>query len=254
MKDLIVFNVGTNRYAMDIENIQRIIQSCDLTSIPNRHEFVDGMMSHEGNVIKVMSFRKLIGLQTYEDELRELFVKLKAGHQEWMESLKESIYEGRKFTKTIDPHMCELGKWLDNFTSFDDRVSVVLSELVENHKLLHLNGAEICELNESKPDEAKKMFDVEISSVFSATMSALDTFVLELDIVANSLQKLLIYEKDNKKFAIKVDTIEDIAHVEEANIMASDSQAESTDFLKLDGVLDLNDVLINVIKTIKLAS
>lgn len=59
-------------------------------------------------------------------------------------------------------------------------------------------------------------------------------------------------KKDSEKFAIKVDTIEDIAHVEETDIMNSDTESEDSELLELDGVLDLNDVLVNVIKTINI--
>lgn len=254
MTDLIVFSVGSNRYAMDIENIQRIIQASHLTSIPNAHKYIDGMMSHEDSVIKVMSFRKLIGLPSYEDELKTLFVGLKGAHKDWVDSLKHSMDTGSKFTKTFNPHMCDLGKWIDNFTSYDDRVTEVLSELVEYHKRLHLTGGEACELKEIDAESAKKMVHVDVNDIYNHTMGALDTFVKELDTVANSLQKLLIYENEGKKFAIKVDIIEDISHVEESDIMSSDSQEESTQFLELDGVLDIDGVLINVIKTIKLPS
>ena len=72
MTDLIVFNVKSNRYALKIENIQRIIQAMDLTKIPNSHDFVDGMMSYEDNVIKVLNFRRLIGLNCYENELKKI--------------------------------------------------------------------------------------------------------------------------------------------------------------------------------------
>ena len=69
MTDLIVFSVGDNKYAIRIENIQRIIQSVSLTSIPNSHEYVDGIMSYEESVIKIVSFRKMISLPSYKDEL-----------------------------------------------------------------------------------------------------------------------------------------------------------------------------------------
>jgi chemotaxis signal transduction protein len=254
MLDLIVFSVGSNRYAMDIENIQRIIQANHLTSIPNAHKYIDGMMSHEESVIKVMSFRKLIGLQTYEQELQALFAKLKIAHKDWVDTLKTSVYTGSTFTKTFNPHMCDLGKWIDGFTSYDDRVSQVLAELVEYHKRLHLTGGEAYELAKADQEKAKSMVDVEINNIYNHTMGAIDTFVKELDTVANSLQKLLIYDSNGKKFAIKVDTIEDIAHVEESEIMSADSQDDGSEFLELDGVLDINGVLINVIKTIKLPS
>lgn len=79
MTDLIVFSVGDNKYAMNIENVQRIIESTSLTSIPNAHKF-DGMMSYEDKVIKVLSFRKLIEMNTYKNELDTLFAGLKKGH------------------------------------------------------------------------------------------------------------------------------------------------------------------------------
>ncbi len=142
MIDLIVFNVAANRYALKIENIQRIIQAKELTDIPNSSDLIDGMMSHENGVIKILNFRKLIGL---------------------------------------NPHI-------------EDSTEV-------------------------------KEFS----------------------------QKFIIYEKDEKVFAIKVDFIEDIAHIEESNLI-NNGENSSSEFLELEGVLDLDGVLINVIKTISLPS
>ena len=252
MTDLIVFSIGENKYAIRIENIQRIIQSVSLTGIPNSHPFVDGIMSYEESVIKILSFRKMIKLPSYRDELGSLFVKLKAGHGAWVDALKVSIATGSKFTKTFNPHMCELGKWIDGFTAYDDRVSEVLNELVQYHKQLHTRGGEACEIREYDAEKAQEIVDIEINDIYNHTMGALDTFVTELDLVANSLQKLLIYENNEKIFAIKVDKIEDIAHIEESDIMTSDEDSANNEFLEFDGILDINGVLINIIKTIKL--
>ena len=68
MIDLIVFSVQNNRYALNIENVQRIIQAVELTSIPNAHEYIDGMMSYEDSVIKVLNFRKLINLPLHVED------------------------------------------------------------------------------------------------------------------------------------------------------------------------------------------
>mgnify|MGYP002629762261 CR=1 FL=1 len=254
MIDLIVFKVGTNRYALNIEYIQRIIQAEELTHIPSAHKYIDGMMSYEDRVMKVLNFRKLIGVEGYDEELKVLFAKLKAAHGEWVESLKTAIYTGSAFTKTTNPHMCELGKWIDSFTSYDDSVAIVFSELVNFHKQLHLKGGDILDMNERDQEEAKRMVDVDINNIYGRTMGALDTFIQKLDIVANSLQKLIIYENDDKVFAIKVDSIEDISHVREDQIMNSSENDSDAKFLKLDGVLDLDGVLINLIKTVTLPS
>ena len=254
MIDLIVFKVGTNRYALNIEYIQRIIQAEELTYIPGAHKYVDGMMSYEDKVIKVLNFRKLIGLEGYDEELRVLFTKLKLGHSDWVEELKNSIYSGNEFTKTTNPHLCELGKWIDAFTSFDESVASVFSNLVNYHKQLHQKGGEILEEFKKNPKDAKKRFDVEMNDIYAHTMNALDLFISKLDIISNSLQKLILYENNDMVFAIKVDSIEDISHVSEDKIMNSSENDTNAQFLQLDGVLDLDGVLINLIKTVTLPS
>jgi len=252
MTDLIVFSVGENKYAMNIENVQRIIESTSLTAIPNAHPFIDGMMSYENRVIKVLSFRKLIEMNSYKNELDVLFTGLKKGHADWVSSLKNSLETGAVFSKTLDPHACGLGKWIDSFTAYDDQVIEILNELIEYHKQLHTTGEVALDVYKKDHEAAMEMFNVDIAQIYDNTMGALDIFTKELDLVANSLQKLIIYENEGAIFAIKVDTIEDIAHVNESDFTNSAEQHEASEFLELDNVLDLDDVLINVIKTIKL--
>lgn len=255
MIDLIVFSVGSNHYALNIENVQRIIQASELTSIPNAHELIDGMMSHEDGVIKVISFRKLIGLASYEEELKKLFTELKVSHQDWFDMLKDSITNDTPFTKAIDPSKCELGVWLNGFKSIDENITSSLSSLINNHKNLHSSAAEALSICKSDKDRAKEMFDNNISKIFYSTMSGVDTFINDVDRISNSLQKLIIYERDGKTFAVKVDAIEDIAHIEESMIMNIDEDSSNnSDFLELKGVLDIDGVLINIVKRIDIPS
>ncbi len=142
MMDLIVFSVDNNRYALKIDNVKRIIGAVELTDIPSSHELIDGMMSYEDSVVKVLNFRKLIGLAPHEDEFKD---------------------------------------------------------------------------------------------------------------ISDSSLKFLFYEDETSNFAIKVDKIDDIAHINESDIMNSDDDGyTANDYLELEGVLDIDSVLINVIKTIHL--
>jgi len=252
MADLIVFSVGSNKYALDIENIQRIIQATELTNIPNAHPLIDGMLSHEDKVIKILNFRKLINIQSYDEELHALFGRLKDEHQEWMDALKHSVENNASFTKTIDPHKCELGIWLDSFNSYDDRVSAILKDLMSNHKMLHERGGDVLAIAKNNQDKAVNLFNTQVYDNFILTMGNIEIFIAELDKVANSLQKLIIYENSEKVFAIKVDKIEDIVHVEDKDIIDANGDDNSSEFLTLGGILDLNHVLVNVIKSIKI--
>lgn len=250
MVDLIVFSVGSNRYALNIENIQRIIQAIDLTNIPSTHSFIDGMMSYEDSVIKVLNFRKVIGLPAYYEELNELFSRLKNEHKNWIEELKDSVENGVEFNRSTNPHKCELGVWLDNFNSYDDKVSEILKNLMDSHKLLHNSTNDVLSLSKDDKEDALELIKVQTRDTFNNIMRFLDVFINELDSVANSLQKLILYENDTNNFAIKVDNIEDIVHIEESLIMNSDDEHTRNEFLELEGVLDIDGVLINVIKTV----
>lgn len=250
--DLIIFSVQKNRYAIDIENVQRIIQAQKLTDIPNAHKLVDGMMSYEDHVIKVINFRKMVGMETYDDELRTLFGVLKDQHQEWKNALHQSVSKGTTFHKTTDPHKCDLGKWLDNFTSYDEHVTDILKDLNSYHKEFHKSAITVLGVAERSREEAIKLVETDVQEIFNHTMGDVDRFIKEFDIVANSLQKLLLYSHGNETFAIKVDAIVDIAHIEEESIETNKEEHNVSEFLELSGVMELDEHLVNVIKEVKL--
>ncbi|MBD3823054.1 MAG: chemotaxis protein CheW [Epsilonproteobacteria bacterium] len=253
MSDLIVFKVANNRYALDIENIQRIIQSKELTEIPNAHPYIDGMMSYEKRILKVLNFRRLTGLKSYDEELKGTFAVLKEQHKSWVESLLESVEHGTTFTKTTDPHKCDLGKWLDGFNSYNDHVSAILKDLNEHHKHLHVSGGDALKSYESgEKAEALRIVKSEVYDTYNRTMGDVTTLMNEFNVVADSLQKLIIYEKEGNAFAIKVDSIEDIAHVDDSKIMLAGHDEKSKEYLDIKGVLDINGQLINVIESVKL--
>lgn len=141
MIDLIVFNVADNLYALSIDNIVRITQAGELTTMPNSHEFIDGIMSFEQNAVKVLNFRKLVGLPINEEDI----------------------------------------------------------------------------LNSSEKE-----------------------------------QKMIFYENGKTVFAIKVDSIKDIAHIKEDDIMMGDENYKKNEFLDIKGVIDINGSLINVIENLRL--
>lgn len=252
MMDLIIFSVKDNRYSMNIENIYRIIKVKELSTIPNSNRLIDGMMSYEGSVVKVLNFRKLIGVTPYEDEIEELCIKNIASHKQWMEALKESVVKGTKFSKELDSTKCELGKWLKNFHSYDDDSLKVIKELTRNHKYLHDSAAGVFEICKSDKEAAKQMVDTEIKEISLRAIESINVLHSESKSIADSLQKLILYKKDETTFAIKVDSIADIASVEESEILRVDNEDSKNEYLDLLGAIDINGDLIDVIKTINI--
>ncbi|MBU1659002.1 chemotaxis protein CheW [bacterium] len=250
--DLIVFQVAGSRYALEIENIQRIIQATQLTTVPNAPEIIDGMFNYENNIIKVVSFRKLIGLRAYEMQLRDFFIKQQTEYRHFMDTLKDSLERGAAFNRALNPHKCELGIWLKNFNSYDEGLSKILKNLLEDFRRLYALASDALELSKSDANAALELFNLEIQKVFHQMIQEINLCIEKLETAANSLQKMIIYRQESARFAIKVDAIEDIVHAEEEQIMRSDENDSKE--LQLYGVLDVGGNLVNIIKNINIAS
>lgn len=142
MNDYIIFTVSGNYYALQVASIQRIIQVPSLTPIPNSHPFIDGMMSYENKVSKVVDFRAMMGLELFEEDLRR--------------------------------------------------------------------------------DKSQKS------------------------------QKLLIYQTKENLFGIKVDQIEDIVSLDPSMLKHLDRHEYGSSFVELEGVVELSERLVNVIKSVSM--
>jgi len=253
--DLIIFQVGEGKFAISLDIISRIISVPKITPHAVKNDYIEGMISYEKEILQVLSMRKLLNQTVFEEELHALFLDLKAQHYSWFDALKESIEKGVEFHGALDAHLCNLGKWLDNFTSYDDKVSDILRNLKVNHAHLHALGAEVITLyKEGESEKAKELYYGDVASVFHQTMGASEQFIAEYKVIADSLQKLLLYKEEDNYFSIKVDKIIDIIHIEEEKIVHSKSvdSVNESEFVEYIGVLELESDLINVIKTIKL--
>jgi chemotaxis signal transduction protein len=251
MVDIIIFTIKENLFALNLEYTNRIIHIPEVTSVPSSHTAVDGMLSYEGEILKVVNLRKLLEVQSYENELSELFSALIIQHKTWLNELENAINGNTHFSGIVNPHLCELGKWLDKFNSYDDKVSKVLKTLISNHTQLHNSATDVMELLQKSQDDAKESFKKEIAPLYSRTMGSLDSLQNEFTYVANSLQKLLIYTNGVDKFTIKIDSIIDIIHIDESEITKEKSDVNS-EHIEFSGVLKKDDKLINVISAIHL--
>ncbi|MDD5717571.1 MAG: chemotaxis protein CheW [Sulfuricurvum sp.] len=250
--DYIVFTVSNNYYAIEVAWVERIIQIPSLTTIPNAHPYIEGMMSYEKRVTKVVSFRKMTDLPPYQEELNRIFEQVKIDHQFWVESLKKALREGSPFTLTTDPHACRLGKWLDNYSTHDSEVLAVLKVLRPIHAQLHEIGKVALELRQTDPEKALHIVERDISQIFHVTMGQIEKMIHLSGDIAAHLQKLLIYRKEESFFAIIVDTIEDMARIDLASLKHVDDLNQIGSFLEIEGVVEIGEKLVNVIKTVSL--
>lgn len=250
MKDYIVFTVADNQYAIAVESIERIIQIPHLTPIPNSHKCIDGMMSYEKRVTKVVNFRRLTDLPTYESELVQVFAQIKHDHERWVSTLMEAISKNLEFSLTTDPHACRLGKWLDNYSTHDSDVLAILKVLRPVHARLHEMGHEALALREEDPEMALTILKRDISKIYETTIGEIDKMIALTNSISEHLQRLLIYRSGENFFAIKVDTIEDMVRIDDSMIKAVETIHPVGAFVETDGVVEIENRLVNVIQSV----
>lgn len=252
MEDYIVFTVGTNYYALNVANVERIIQMPHMTNIPNAHPFIDGMMSYEKRVTKVVNFRKMTAMSAHEQEIAELFQRVAHDHQTWVDTFMAAMENNQAFALTTDPHACRLGKWLDNYSTHDQDVLAILKVLRPTHAKLHDRGGEILAMRERDPQGALDAARREIVSIFSTTLGEIMKMGDMSESISGHMQKLLIYQSAEEFFAIKVDAIDDIAQLEPSMIKSVDSATDTGSFLEISGVVEMGEKLVNVIKSVSM--
>ncbi|WP_097025913.1 chemotaxis protein CheW [Clostridium peptidivorans] len=63
---ILIFSVGSNYYATDIMEIERILGYEEPTKLPDSPEFLKGVMNYEGNILPVISLNKKFGIESKE--------------------------------------------------------------------------------------------------------------------------------------------------------------------------------------------
>jgi chemotaxis signal transduction protein len=252
MKDYIVFTVGSNYYALDVECVERIIQTPPITMIPNVHPVIDGMISYENKVVKVLDFRKMTGMSSYQNELRDLFKHAKDEYLYWVKKLKESVEGNSTFPLSLNMHESRFGQWLDSYTTHDEEILAILKNLRPLHAKLYETGKEILLLRERDLQTALKAADQSLDKILSIVLEEIEKMGAFSEMIAQRIQKLLIYQEKENFFAIKVDTIEDIVNIEPSMVKGVDSSTRHLYSLVTEGVVEIGDRLVNVIKSVTL--
>ncbi|MEG2769213.1 MAG: chemotaxis protein CheW [Oscillospiraceae bacterium] len=137
----IYFKVQKQEYAISSEAISSIVLAPDrCEEIPQTHPAMLGVFVLRGEVIPLLSLRRLFEMRSLEDEeneMAEMFTARKNDHINWLSEFHAAIHEKRPFKLTDDPHKCAFGKWYDNYHTDERKITFHFSQLEEPHEELH---------------------------------------------------------------------------------------------------------------------
>ena len=251
MKDLILFSIDKNHFALELDKIKRIVQATPTTPVAGNADEIEGVFTFEENVLNVLDFRTMIGVDVYNSRYDDLFPKLKNSHQAWVDALKTTVDESVEFTGELSPFDCDLGKWLSSFNAYDETVTDIIDKLSVVHNKFHGQATSI--VNEAKGCKscAHEMIDSGVEPLKEELLSFLDALHADKQLIANSMQKFLIIDAE-KSFAVRIDEIDDIIAISEDDIQASETFDGDDSLVKIDGIFEYKEKLVNLIESIKM--
>ncbi len=63
-KQVVVFQIGTEEYGIDIKNVFEIIQMQEITKIPQASKMIEGVINLRGRVIPIIDLKRKFGYQS----------------------------------------------------------------------------------------------------------------------------------------------------------------------------------------------
>ena len=251
MRSFIVFSILGQLYGIDIESVKRILPAQPLTHMPDEDAHIEGMFEYEDKVLKVLSFRQMIGQVSYTKELEGMFPDLMCQHKEWIDALKTSVQDGVPFSKTTDPHACHLGKWIDSFHPDNQEVTEIMKALNFHHQRLHLSAVDVLAKRETSKEEACAWIEKNVEEIYASTLSYLQKIADKSAEVAVDLQRcLIINDKHNEAFGVNIDDVDGIIHVEDEKLFKTEPSQHIGNFMEIEAILEHDGKLVTIIKEI----
>jgi chemotaxis signal transduction protein len=214
--------VNKQNYLIDTDSILELLPYRNPTPTTYNSQLLDGIISHKDKIIPLVSMRKLLGFPVFKTEQLSFLTKVEAQHVAWVKEFENTLQTGEKFTKALDPHQCELGKWIDQTVAClrcnnDGFVDILTKQVIPYHTALHENGANFLE-DTSTEQESKIRI---INKCAHDTLSGLTILKQEIERLTSAFEQIVLMEIDGKEVDVVVDRIDKTHDLDEKNYLIS---------------------------------
>ena len=232
-------------FAIDVDKVIEILRPKDITQIPDVPEYVLGVMNIRGHIGTVLSLRKMMHYKEMSEELSQFIADIKAAHVAWVKELEESVNTERDFTKTLDPHACALGVWLDDIMTClkcdDIFMDKIKREINPHHKHLHLGGKTVLDKAVEDKAAAISIIRTDIHEHFDVVVRNLDLLNKDINLWTNSIQRIVAFTSSKEEpVNVLVDDVLDIITIKEEQKQEL-SQIEDGKIVHLRHAIELPD-------------
>ncbi len=129
-QQLVVFDLSTESYGVDIGEVREIIRLQEITKVPRTPEFVEGVINLRGGVIPVIDLRKRFNLPVTDETADNRIVVVDIGGQN-IGVIVDAVTEVLRInTESIEPPSSVIttdeSEYLLGIAKLDDRLIILL--------------------------------------------------------------------------------------------------------------------------------
>jgi len=232
-------------FAIDVEHIIEILRPKDITEIPEVSSYILGVMNIRGHIGTVVSLRKMMHYKEMSEELQEFIAGITAGHTAWVKELEESVNQEKDFTKTLDPHACPLGHWLDEILTClkcdDTFMEKIKREINPHHKHLHEKGRVVIDTALKDKEKAVGIIRTDIHNHYEVVIKNLELLNNDIDLWTNSIQRIVAFTTGKgETINLLVDDVIDIITINDEQKQKL-SQVDEGEIVQFDCAIELED-------------
>ncbi len=238
--------VNNQNYLINTDNVLELIHYQEPTPMSYQSSYIEGIVSHKEKVVPIVSVRKLLDFPSFKDEQLSFITKVEGQHVGWVEEFELSLETGKEFTKTLDPHQCDLGIWIDKTVAClrcnnNGFVDTIREELIECHEALHNNGKKF--LDDIQGDTVSHL--KEIHNNASNTIKGLKSLETNIDKLTSAFEQIVLMDIDGKEIGIVVDRIDKTHDLDEKEFFTSrNNMSKTSKYLQFIDYYDIEGTLM----------
>jgi chemotaxis signal transduction protein len=239
--------INNQNYLLSSDKIKEILKYPTIKTLAESSDYIKGIMSHKDKIIPVIEVRKLLGFESFVQEQIKLLQKVEKQHISWITEYENALKENKPFEKTLNPHKCELGKWIDESLrcmrcNHDGFVDIIKNSVIPYHNALHNDGK----------DFLKKMsidlIDTQIKTVkahSANTIKGLHILEKEVHRLSSSYEQLIICDIEGVDVGFIVDSVAGLHQLDEKNYnFGTNPLSKSNEFIHFLDHYDSDEALM----------
>jgi len=237
--------VNRQNYLINTDCVSELLHFQEPMPTAYHSEYVDGIISHKDKVVPIVSIRKLLDFSSFTDEQLAFIKKVEGQHKDWVLEFEHCLESGEPFTKALDPHQCELGKWIDktlaclrcNNHGFVDLLS---HEVIECHNALHNHGKEFLASHGNKEEQMQ-----EIRKNAKNTIEGLHTLEANIDKLTSAFEQIVLMNIHGRDVGIVVDRIDKTHNLDDKGFFTSiNNMSKTSKYLQFVDYYDIEGTLM----------